>query len=209
MKNKLIKILKKLLRLDYITIIMLLIAMLVFLVNNNNGKVSIESLNETKSYMLNVSPRSKRIHIDDCDSAKRMSEKNKLIVENSIINLINEGYIVCGNCNAGLPKKGMFKTIYDKYLHSNLFYDDIEDLPSKKDYLSAIDKVCDWYVNHIPTYQHYLEEEKLNDYKGSDKYINEYKLNQYVNKKLTTNKVYSFVSANANGERIDKFTNWK
>ena len=55
--------------------------------------------NVEHTYILNTN--SKKIHIPECESVSKMSEKNKQETHKSIEELMTEGYKPCGNCNAG------------------------------------------------------------------------------------------------------------
>ena len=57
----------------------------------------------------------------------------------------------------------------------NMDYDDIV-LPTREEYLKAVEEVGEWYVNHIPTYCKQLQEEKVIEYQGVYKNIDSIKL---------------------------------
>ena len=42
-------------------------------------------------------------------------------------------------------------------------------MPTKEEYLKAVEEIGEWYVDHIPTYCRKLQEEDLQDYNGIDK----------------------------------------
>ena len=118
---------------------------------------------ENKQYVLNRS--SKKIHVPSCNSAIIMSDRNRKDVEDSLENLLDNGYNICKNCNAGIKKN---------FILSFFNGDENIELPTIEEYRNAIDIMGQWYVNHIPTYQTELEMEKISDYTGTLKYYKEY-----------------------------------
>ena len=82
--------------------------------------------------------------------------------------MVEAGYTICGDCNAGIRKSFLanFMGSFDDKI--NVDYDDIL-LPTKEEYLQAVEEVGEWYVNHIPTYCKKLQEEEIKDYTGDDK----------------------------------------
>lgn len=52
-----------------------------------------------QDYILNI--RSKKIHLPDCKSVKKMSEKNKKAVHSTLADLESQGYEPCKNCLSG------------------------------------------------------------------------------------------------------------
>ena len=187
-----------------ITCTLLVVILLLF--SCKNETVSPNLLSETKSYVLNINPRSLRIHILDCPAVSKMSEKNKEIVNDNLQNLIDKGYIVCGTCHAGIPISKNVFSFFKDFLYRNLSYEDVDNLPSKEEYLNAIDTMCEWYVNHIPTYQHKLEAELLSDYNGNTQYIKSYAFKSFVNAKLLTNDLLNFISSDHNGTSISEYS---
>lgn len=146
---------------NIIKILLLLLAIL-FVWNNK------KSSNETKTYLLNT--RSKKIHSMDCGVGKRAKEKNKATRTDLLNNIIADGYTVCGDCNAGY-RRSVFESIINNVLGpDDIDYDDLA-LPSRQEYIKAVEEVGEWYVNHIPTYCKVLQEEKATEYIGNDKYI--------------------------------------
>ena len=124
------------------------------------------------NYVLNK--RSLKIHAVDCDAINLMSRRNKLEVSDTLNHLLSEGYIPCEKCKARKRKK--FLGLIEDPFREKEYIIDIEDLPSREEYLNAINEVGEWYINHVPTYQGQLELEKLSDYVGDDKYYKEYTL---------------------------------
>ena len=51
------------------------------------------------TYILNINPRSKKIHYPDCTSVSDMSEANKQVYTGPLSDIIAEGYTPCGRCN--------------------------------------------------------------------------------------------------------------
>lgn len=58
--------------------------------------------NVNNEYVLNT--RSKKIHIMSCDAVKKMSEKNKKIVKETLADLFKQKYVICKKCKAGIKK---------------------------------------------------------------------------------------------------------
>ena len=53
-------------------------------------------MTESRDYVVNK--RSLKVHIGSCYSVTKMSEKNKLLVNNSLENLLTDGYYICNRC---------------------------------------------------------------------------------------------------------------
>ena len=166
-----------------------------------NGSVDVIKKDD---YLVNK--RSLKIHSLDCDSISLMREHNKKEVHESIEYLVKNGYIVCEKCKARKRKKLL--GIIDNPFRKKEFVIDTEDLPSKSEYLDAITKIGEWYINHIPTYQGKLSEENLYDYKGNDKYYKEYNLKtKNVKMKIFANettKKYKVISTNSNAKKLEE-----
>lgn len=60
------------------------------IVTNNNYMAQVDECMAVHHYILHSG--TKRIHIDSCDSKDRMSDKNKVEVDDSIFNLVLNGY---------------------------------------------------------------------------------------------------------------------
>lgn len=154
-------------------------------------------------YVLNTN--SMKIHIDGCVSEKKMSDKNRKTVKAKVLDLVGDGYTICFNCYAGLKRRNVLETVLDNTLFRNITAKKLNNLPSVEEYLKAVDAMCEWYTNHIPTYLTELEQESLSDYekltpyiinnKYQGEYLNDYKLyNKYKSNKETNN-TYKVITA--------------
>jgi DNA-entry nuclease len=65
---------------------------------DNSGSDTSTDITEKADYILNKS--SKKIHLPNCDSVNKMSEKNKQAYTGSIEDLLKDGYTCCGSCLA-------------------------------------------------------------------------------------------------------------
>jgi DNA-entry nuclease len=65
--------------------------------NVNGGDNSDTPTGQT--YILNINPRSKKIHYPDCTSVADMSEANKQEYTGPLSDIIAQGYTPCGRCN--------------------------------------------------------------------------------------------------------------
>ena len=156
---------------------------------------------EYKKYVLNEN--SKKIHIEKCVSAQKISDKNRRVVDEKLSKLIKSGYTICHNCKAGLKKLDVMQGFKDAILHRNLQVELPNYLMNYEDYLKAIEKMGRWYVTNIPTFCTKLEEELLYDYDGYEKYIKEYELrNKYKNQKESLKK-FNIISRDSEGLFID------
>ena len=168
------------------------------------GCVATENTNSTvetpRQYVLNED--TKKVHVPNCVSAHKISQRNRRDVEDTISNILRQGYVICHNCNAGLKKSNIMQSAKDSIFYSNLLLSDIDDLPTQEEYLYAIDEMGKWYVNNIPTYLTELEDESLSDYTGSDKYIVEYNLKNKYRSGTETNKKYNVASGDEKGTPI-------
>ena len=153
-----------------------------------------------------VNKRSLKIHSLDCDVINLMSEHNKKEVHDSIEHLVDNGYIICEKCKA--HKRQKFLGFIDNPFREKEYLIDLEDLPSRDEYLNAINEIGEWYINHVPTYQGKLSEEKLSDYEGKDKYYKKYNLkSKKVSMKYFTkesSKDYIVITSNDNENKIDE-----
>ena len=169
---------------------------------SNGGSKRINDSNIT--YLLNT--RTKKVHSKDCGVGKRSKEKNKQLKTDSLANIVKDGYTICGDCNAGV-RKSFLTNIFNRFSDTvNVDYDDII-LPTKEEYLEAVEEIGEWYVDHIPTYCRKLQEEDLQDYNGIDKNVDSIKLkskNQLSNKtkeyKYITSKETNITIYNMNSE---------
>ena len=138
---------------------------------SNGGSKRINDSNIT--YLLNT--RTKKVHSKDCGVGKRSKEKNKQLKTDSLANIVKDGYTICGDCNAGV-RKSFLTNIFNRFSDNvNVDYDDII-LPTKEEYLKAVEEIGEWYVDHIPTYCRVLQEEDLQDYYGTDKNVDTIRL---------------------------------
>ena len=83
----------------------------------------------------------------------------------------------------------------------NVDYDDIV-LPTREEYLKAIEDVGEWYVNHIPTYCRRLQEETKDEYNGIEKYVDKINLKTKDRIFNITNE-YNYLSNNSSSVTID------
>ena len=166
----------------------------------NDVKVSMDTVD---SYVLNK--RSLKIHSTDCDAINLMSSRNKLEVKDTLNHLLSDGYIPCEKCKARKRKK--FLGLIDNPFREKEYIIDVEDLPSREEYLNAINNIGEWYINHVPTYQGQLELEKLSDYAGENKYYKTYNLkSRQVKYKIfssESSKDYITISTDSNAKNIE------
>ena len=106
---------------------------------------------EHKDYVVNK--RSLKIHIAECHSVSRMSERNKLQINNSIENLLNDGYFICNRCKAGVKRKNEFIASSLENIENLLFGNEEITFKTYDEYLNSIDEMGKWYVEHIATYE--------------------------------------------------------
>ena len=123
----------------------------------SNVKTIEEQSAETRTYVLNTNSR--RIHSENCGTGKSTKAKNKEVVSSDLNSLLEKGYKICGLCNAGLKEKGASFNVFKKLVENSVQNYDFE-LPSRDEYLDAIETMGEWYVKHIPTYQKELQEEE-------------------------------------------------
>lgn len=167
-----------------------------YILNDNSSKIM---TNNQITYLLNT--KSKRVHSKDCGVGRRSKDKNKQYRTDSLTNIVKDGYKICGDCNAGI-KKSFISSITSKFDDPiNVDYDDIV-LPTREEYLNAIEEVGEWYVNHIPTYCKTLQEETIEEYNGIEKFIDKVKLktkDRLLNKEVK----YNYLSMNDSSVPID------
>lgn len=120
--------------------------------------------NDDRNYILNKKTR--KIHSIDCPSVKQMSEKNKISTSENLTNLIKQDYVVCRKCRAGIIKSGAGDA-WDRFFYPGLYAEEEEIIATYEDYLSAINEMSEWYVDHVPTYASRIQDEKLLLYKGN------------------------------------------
>lgn len=111
----------------------------------------VETTTEERDYIVNK--RTLKIHINTCPSVARMSNKNKLQVNNSLDNLLLNGYYVCNKCKAGVKRKHEHIASTLENIENILFGNDDLINGTYEDYLKSIDNVGKWYVDHIATYE--------------------------------------------------------
>ena len=103
-------------------------------------------------------------------------------------------YRICKHCDAGLS----VKDIKLKY-----------ELPTREEYLSAIDQISEWHINNVPTYQKGISTELLSDYIGDEEYIKEYEQNVpnmiYKFKLSDKRTKYNVISTNSDCSKINAF----
>lgn len=160
-------------------------------------------INAPDNYLINK--RTLKIHALDCDAINLMSEHNKMEVYDSVAHLVKEGNIICEKCKARKKAKflGLFKSPFGKEEYTV----DLEELPSREEYLKAINTIGEWYINHVPTYQGKLEEEMLSEYKGDD---NNYKIYNLPSKtfkwklfEFESRRDYTVISTDSNANKLD------
>ena len=191
---------KRITKIIYIIILLMLIGIGSLFLNDNLDEIM---KNNNITYLLNV--KSKKVHSKDCGVGKRSKDKNKQYRTDALTNIVKDGYKICGDCNAGIKKSFItnITNMFDDPI--NVDYDDIE-LPTREEYLKAIENVGEWYVNHIPTYCKKLQEETKEEYNGIEKYIGKIKLktkDQFFNNSVD----YNYLSNNSSNVTIDDLNN--
>ena len=134
---------------------------------------TVGQINEVREYVVNQ--RTGKIHIPTCSSVSRMSEKNKLFLSDTLLSLLQQRYVICRRCRAGIQKSQVDET-FNHLFHRNLYVDEIEITASRNDYLRAIDEMGEWYVNHVPTYASKIQDEDFSNYTGNLVNYKEYRL---------------------------------
>ena len=187
---------KQITKIIYFIILLILIGVGSFLLNDNSAEMM---KNDKITYLLNT--RSKKVHSKDCGVGQRSKEKNKKYRTESLINIVKDGYEICGDCNAGIKKSFITNilSVFDDPI--NVDYDDVV-LPTREEYLSAIEEVGEWYVNHIPTYCRRLQEETKEEYYGIEKYVDKISLKTKDSFFNDTNE-YNYLSKNTSSVIID------
>ena len=164
---------------------------------SNGGSKRINDSNIT--YLLNT--RTKKVHSKECGVGKRAKEKNKQLKTDSLANIVKDGYTICGDCNAGV-RKSFLTNILNRFSDTvNVDYEDIV-LPTKEEYLKAIEKVGEWYVSHVPTYCKNLQEEDLQDYSGADNNVDSIKL-KTKDRLFDKTKEYKYITSKETNITID------
>lgn len=128
---------------------------------------------EYKEYIVNK--RSLKIHINNCSSVNKMSNKNKMIVNNSLENLIGNGYYICNRCKAGVKRKHEAIASFLENIEDVLFGKEDISFKTYDEYLDSIDEMGKWYVSHVASYEGILFE----------KIATEDAVNYYKNNKIT------------------------
>ena len=187
---------KQITKIIYFIILLILIGVGSFLLNDNSAEMM---KNDKITYLLNT--RSKKVHSKDCGVGQRSKEKNKKYRTESLINIVKDGYEICGDCNAGIKKSFITNilSVFDDPI--NVDYDDVV-LPTREEYLSAIEEVGEWYFNHIPTYCRRLQEETKEEYYGIEKYVDKISLKTKDSFFNDTNE-YNYLSKNTSSVIID------
>ena len=125
---------------------------------------------EYRDYIVNK--RSLKIHIETCSSVTKMSERNKLKINDSLEHLTSSGYFVCNRCKAGIKRKHEFVASALEGIENILFGDKDISLKSYDEYLNSIEEMGKWYVEHIATYETNLNDiatEKAKEYYKNNK----------------------------------------
>lgn len=187
---------KQITKIIYFIILLILIGVGSFLLNDNSAEMM---KNDRITYLLNT--RSKKVHSKDCGVGQRSKEKNKKYRTGALINIVKDGYEICGDCNAGIKKSFITNilSVFDDPI--NVDYDDIV-LPTREEYLSAIEEVGEWYVSHISTYCRKLQEETKEEYYGIEKYVDKISLKTKDSFFNDTNE-YNYLSKNTSSVIID------
>lgn len=187
---------KQITKIIYFFILLILIGIGSFILNDNSSEIM---RNDTITYLLNT--RSKKVHSKDCGVGQRSKDKNKQYRTDALTNIVSDGYTICGDCNAGIKKSFITNIINMFDDHINVDYDDIE-LPTREEYLKAVENIGEWYINHIPTYCKVLQEEAKEEYNGIEKYIDKIELetkNRLFNKSVK----YNYLTENNTSITID------
>ena len=175
--------------------ICVLILVLIFTYSCNNiNKEYVENIADETSLNYVLNTNSMKVHIPKCESARRISDKNRKNVNDKLSNIISQGYSICHNCNAGLKKNDIIQSIKDELFYKNLLIEPPKNLPTYEEYLDAISIIGKWYVNNIPTNLTSLQEEDLKEYTGDKKHIKTYKLKNRYGSKKETIKDYNVLS---------------
>ena len=146
----------------------------------------IPNANAISEYVLNTN--SLKIHIPSCASANKMSKKNKKLVNAHILDLVEDGYTICYNCYAGLKRRSIVESILDSTIFRNISELKEEELPTVDEYLNAVETMCKWYTEHIPTYLTELEAETIENYNQMLPYIVD---NKYKGNNITTYNLFN------------------
>ena len=156
----------------YFTIIFISFSICVSFISGCSSE-QLPAQEEAREYVINK--RTGKIHDPSCSSVSLMSEKNKLFVSDTLLNLLKQDYVICRRCRAGIKKSGTGETL-DRLLHGNLYADDVKITASCEDYLRAIDEMGEWYVNHVPTYASGIQTEPFSKYNGDLQNYKKYEL---------------------------------
>lgn len=182
-------------------IIFIVIVLSIFVVScsfcsaNNSDTLNDENI----TYLLNI--RTKKVHSKDCGVGKRSKDKNKQYRTDSLTNIINDGYTICGDCNAGIKKRLFADLLYKFDDGINTDYDDIV-LPTKEEYLKAVSEIGKWYVDNVATYCRNLQEENASQYVGDGEFIDNVKL-KTKNKLFNNTNNYKYLTKNETNIDID------
>jgi len=144
-----------------------------------------------------VNTRSGKIHSPECQYVHQMSDKNKLLVSDTLTNLLKDGYTICLKCKAGV-KKSRVTEIKERIAYPNLFVDDVEITANRDSYLNAIDDISKWYVNHIPTYRKTLQQEVYGKYTGP---LNNYE--EYILRHGLSKDTYRVMTSNVTAKSVE------
>ena len=140
------------------------------------------SIVEYKDFIVNK--RSHKIHIETCPSVAKMSERNKLRTNNSLENLINDGFYVCNRCKAGVKRKNEYIAEILENIENKIFGNDDINYKTYDEYLKSIDEMGEWYVQHVASYEGILYSdsatENANKYYETSRITKKGKLNCYI-----------------------------
>ena len=76
-----------------------------------------------------------------------------IFLNNSLENLLTDGYYICNRCKAGIKRKHEHIASFIENIENVLFANEDIFFKSYDDYLNSIDEMGKWYVDHIATYQ--------------------------------------------------------
>ena len=167
---------------------LILIIIAAFLLTGCSKEVMDEQGNIQKEYVVNT--RSGKIHSPICSYVDRMSEQNKKVVQDTLLNLVQDGFVVCRRCRAGIAKNERAER-FDKINYPNLYIEDIVESATIEKYHASIQEMGEWYVNHVPTYATTIQQEQFNQYKGTLTNFRSYSIKGKDYKVLTEDKAVS------------------
>ena len=115
----------------------------------------IDGISEYRNYIVNK--RSLKIHIEKCPSVSKMSERNKLRLNDSLEHIMNNGYFICNRCKAGIKRKNEYVANILEGIENILFDNKDISLKPYDEFTNSIDEMGKWYVDHVATYETELD----------------------------------------------------